>query len=193
MALKTPNLAGPQAPPGGIPALEPVRPGEPMIELRLNGVLLLFPLRHARVLLFHAIPAWMRDSLIDPPEMDPEAQKIGLDKGFLEFLRSGLKNLVRLKLVTLLKGVYGPEVERWPRDVHLPRGREDALPIIDQALVDAVISMAYYHPLDVDYDPLSGIVTGIRPGYRVAGAVDAGNAARAARPTGPGSESRGPH
>lgn len=174
-------------PPANFPKLEPARPGEPMIELRLNGMLLLFPLRHARVLLFHAIPAWMRDSTVDPPDPDPEAKKIGLDKHFLEFIRSGMKNLVRLKLGTLMKGVYGLDEKRWPPDVRMPKGREDALPVIDKCLVDFAVGQAYFHPLDVTYDPLSGIVTNVRPGYRVAGSYDAGNAARAARPAAQGS------
>lgn len=182
--ITTPDL---KQPPAGLPTLDPVRPGEPMLELRLNGTLLLFPLRHARLLAFQAIPAWMRDSSIDPPAPPPDAEKIGFNKGLLEFIRSSFKNLIRLKLGTVMRGLYGADEQRWPPDVHMPKGKEDALPIIVQTLTDGVVNMAFHHPLDITYDELSGLVTDIRPGYRVAGTVDAGNAARAARATTPGS------
>lgn len=168
--------------------LSPVRPGEPMLQLSVNGKVLNFPVRWTRELLFLFIPAWLRDSTVAPPEPDAQAVKQGLNKGLLELMRSGVKNLVRLKLGAFMRGIYGPDPARWPAGVTMPKGREDILPVIDKMLIDFIVSQAYYHPLIVEYDEQTGLVTSIRPGQRLTPSVDAGNAASTAGAGGKGSQ-----
>jgi hypothetical protein len=171
--------------------LPPVQPGEPMMQMSLNGRVISFPARWARQMLFLFIPEWLRDSTVDPPEPDPQAIKQGMNKGLLEFVRSGFKNLVRLKLGTFMRGIYGPDPARWPTGVAMPKGREDILPVIDRMLIDFLVTQAFYHPLVVEYDENTGLLTSIRPGQRLAPTLDAGNTAGAASADRDGSEARG--
>lgn len=157
-------------------AMPPLQPGEPMLFISLNERVLSFPVRWARWGLFLIIPPWLRDSTVDTPEPEPGQAKAGVNKHVLDLMRSGIKNLVRPFLPLFLKGIYGPDTTLWPQGIHLPHGREDVLPIIDQMLIDFVITQAFHHPLVVSYDEQTGLVKGIRPGQRVAPTDHTGNA-----------------
>lgn len=181
-----PELKTPAVP--AVPAQAVIPPGEPMLEIVVNGRVLRLPAGWARQLLFYAVPAWLRDSTVPPPAPTKEAEQQGINKALFEMMRSGIKNLVRLKLGTFMRGIYGPDPVRWPAGVRMPKGREDILPVIVLMLVDFIVTQVFHHPLIVEFDEQTGIITTIRPGKRVAGTVDARNPAGA-----PGQSSgRGP-
>lgn len=173
-------------PADNLPALQR---GDPLLQISLNGRVLSFPVKWGRLAFFMMIPAWLRDSTIDPPEPSEQGAKQGFKKETLEFMRSGFKNLIRLKLSYLMKAVYGPDEAHWPQGVKLPKGREDVLPVIDRMLVDVLITQAYWHPLEITFDESTGFVTGFRLGQRLPPTVDAGNAAGAPGQDGKGSPS----
>lgn len=104
--------------------------------------------------IFQAIPGWLRDSKIDPPNPEPNENGMGFSKGMAIALRSGIKGLVSPFLPAVYKRFYGQKLEI---------GRNDTMPIIAALIVNFALRQMYEHPLEFVTDEDTKTIIGFRP------------------------------
>lgn len=126
----------------------------PTIRIAIDGNDYQIPAQLAGNLLLRGIPEWMRNSKVDPPDVDPNSEKIGFNKNLAIGLRAGIKALISPFLPKLYYAVYG---------VKMKVDRSDTLPILNGILINFMLREMIDHPMEFVTDEDKQTIIGFRP------------------------------